>query len=79
MPDPKIEKYERMLHAIPAEFRQLATWGWTELRADIARQAVAAGASRELAAVMASRLARLVVGQMYQDIRLASSTLPRST
>jgi hypothetical protein len=71
MTGPKIEKYERMLHAMPREFRHLATWAWTELQADIFKHAIAAGASRELAAVMASRLARLVAGQMYQDITLA--------
>lgn len=74
MQNPKIEKYERMLHAMPRDFRHLATWAWTELQTDIYKQAIAAGASRDLAAVMASRLARMVAGQMYQDITLERQT-----
>lgn len=74
MSNPKIDKYERMLHAMPSDFRQLATWAWTELQTDIYKHALAAGASRELAAVMASRLARMIAGQMYQDITLERQT-----
>lgn len=71
MANPKIEKYERMLHAMPRDFRELATWGWTQLREDIRKHALDAGADPDLAVVIASRLARLVVGQVYQDITIA--------
>lgn len=74
MVDPKIAKYERMLHAMPREFRQLAEWGWTRLRNDITSEARKAGADPELAAIIGSRLARLVVGQVYQDITIARHT-----
>jgi hypothetical protein len=70
MGDPKIDRYEHMLHAMPADFRELATWGWTELRENIRKHAIAAGADPGHAAVISSRLARLVVGQVYQDITL---------
>jgi hypothetical protein len=71
MDDPKITKYERMLQSLPREFRQLAEWGWSRLREDITREAMKAGAEPHLAASMGARLARMVVGQVYQDIALA--------
>lgn len=71
MDDPKINKYERMLQSMPREFRQLAEWGWTRLRNDITNEAAKAGAEPHLAAAIGARLARLVVGQVYQDISLA--------
>ena len=71
MSDPKIDKYERMLERLPREFKQLAEWGWSRLREDITREAIKAGADPHLAATMGARLARMVIGQVYQDIKLA--------
>lgn len=71
MYDPKIEKQLRQLDALPREFKALAEWGWSTLRADIHRKAIEHGATPDEAAVMASRLARLVVAQLYGDIRRA--------
>lgn len=71
MSNPKVDRYEQMLERLPREWKQLAEWGWSQLREEITREAIKAGAEPELAAVIGARLARLVVGQVYQDIKLA--------
>lgn len=76
MPDPKIEKHFDLLKAMPREFRNLADWGWTKLRADIQVQAVRNGATPAEAAVISARLSRLVVSQMYGDIMRARAMTP---
>jgi hypothetical protein len=68
---PKIDKHERMLSALPNDFKRLATWAWTELRPTLRKHAIDCGATPEEAIVMASRLSRLVVTQMYGDIKRA--------
>lgn len=68
---PTISKYERMLMAMPSDFRKLATWSWTDLRPALYKHAIECGANADLAAVIASRLAKLVVQQVYGDIRRA--------
>lgn len=68
---PTITKHERMLQAMPADFKRLATWAWTELRPTLRKHALDCGATPDEAIVMASRLARLVVSQMYGDIKRA--------
>lgn len=75
MYDPKVEKHLRMLSAMPRDFKALAEWGWSELRADIQRKALEHGASPRDAAVIAARLSRLVVVQIYGDIKRAA-TMP---
>jgi hypothetical protein len=67
--DPKIERYEAILAAMPAEFRSLAEWGWLELREAIEARAIAASVDPASAHAMAARLARLVVTQLYGDIK----------
>ena len=76
MSNPKIEKYERLLAAMPSEFRQLASWGWTTLMPQLEAQALAAGATPTGAAVMAARLARMVCGQIINDIGIERATHP---
>jgi hypothetical protein len=69
--DPRQNKFERQLLAMPKEFRDVATWGWTVLKPQIETYAVAHGLPRIDAARMGARLARLVVTQMYGDITRA--------
>lgn len=74
--DPKVEKQMKMLTAMPSDFRALAEWGWGELRNKIYARAVESGADPQLARVIAARLSRLVVSQMYGDISRARSMAP---
>jgi hypothetical protein len=74
--DPKVEKQLNQLQAMPREFRALAEWGWAKLRNEIYTEAVKNGADPQLARVMAARLSRLVVSQMYGDISRARSVTP---
>jgi len=69
MPDPKIDRYEKMLMAMPSDFKSLATWAWTELQPALRRHALNCGATPDLANVVAARLSKLVVTQMYGDIK----------
>lgn len=64
----RIRQQERQLTAIPSEFRELATWAWTELRTDLATLMIKHGMKTELAWINASRVARIVVTQVYGDI-----------
>lgn len=76
MDDPKINKYERMLLALPSDFKSLATWAWTELRPTLRRHAINCGATPDEANVLSSRLSKLVVTQMYGDIKRARQMTP---
>lgn len=78
MDDPKIDRYERMLTAMPRDFKELATWAWTDLRANLYKHAINCGAPPPLAHVVAARLSKLVVTQMYGDIKRAAMTSPAS-
>lgn len=69
MDHPKITKYENMLMAMPRDFKELATWAWTDLRSQLYKHALNCGATPELAHVLAARLSKLVVTQMYGDIK----------
>jgi hypothetical protein len=73
---PRINKYERMLTAMPPDFRNLATWAWTSLRPTLYKHAIECGATPDEANIMASRLAKLVVTQMYGDIKRARQLPP---
>jgi hypothetical protein len=75
MDDPKVEKHLRMLNAMPRDFRELAEYGWTRLRPELYEQAIKHGATPVDARVIAARLARLVVSQMYGDI-MRARTMP---
>jgi hypothetical protein len=66
--DPRTNKYERQLAAIPREFRELATWGWTTLKPQIEKFAQQHGMTPPEAARLGARLSRLVITQMYGDI-----------
>jgi len=66
--DRRLTKYEEQLAAIPAEFRKVAEWGWTELRPMIERHAREHGMQPIDAMRVAGRLARLVVSQLHGDI-----------
>jgi len=68
MEDPKVDKHERMLMALPSDFKKLAAWGWTDLRIQIYKHAIAQGVETLEAGRMASRLSRLVCTQLYGDI-----------
>lgn len=67
-----------MLMAMPSEFRDLATWAWTELRPRIDKYASQHGMNPIDAAHLAARLSRLVVTQMYGDITRAR-VAPKAT
>lgn len=71
MYDPKVEKHLKQMQAMPREFKALAEWGWSELRREIMVKAIENGATPADAAVIAARLSRLVVAQMYGDISRA--------
>jgi len=69
--DRTLARYEHIISTIPADFRQLAEWAWTSLRADLERHARNCGADPDHAALIAGRLAQLVVKQVYGDIKRA--------
>lgn len=71
MDDRQTDKQQRMLLAMPREFREVATWAWTELRPRIDKFATEHGMNPIESAHLAARLSRLVVTQMYGDISRA--------
>jgi hypothetical protein len=75
--NPKITRYENMLMAMPRDFKELATWAWTDLRKQLYKHAVNCGATPALAHVLAARLSKLIVTQMYGDIKRDQQLTPR--
>lgn len=57
--------------AMPREFRQLAEWAWTELRPAIDRHVSKHGVDPIASAQIAARAARVLVRELYTDIRIA--------
>lgn len=76
MDNKRVDNQERQLMALPAEFRKLATWAWTELKPQIEKHALSHHMHPELSRQLAARLARLVVTQMYGDITRARVVKP---
>lgn len=73
-----IESQEAQIARLPPEFKALAEWGWGELRAGILRRVMQLGVNPIAAGVIASRLARLVVSQVYSDVREHRRLLKRA-
>lgn len=66
--DPRVNKYERQLQALPKEFIDVSTWGWLELRPQLLRYALAHGMNRTDATRTAARLSRVLCKELYGDI-----------
>lgn len=74
--DPKVERQARQLAKLPPEFARLAEWGWGELRASIAAQVRRHGLDVITSEQIAARVARIVVTQVYGDVKLYHATRP---
>lgn len=73
-----ITNQEKLLELLPADLRPLAEWGWGDLRSRLAITCAQVGLPPAIAATTAARVARMVVQQIYDDVKLHRATGGRS-